>query len=126
MNGNAAEPSITYSSTRGGQTNLDFRAAVMTGLAYDRGLFVPDSLPKVSAAELDTWKSLSYKDLAVEVIRKFVKEDQVPYDKLKDIVGRSCDAFRSDEVTPVIDVGGHAILVRSNRVLERLTPELNA
>ena len=111
MNGSASEKSTTYSSTRGGQKNLDFRTAVMTGLAHDRGLFVPDSLPQVSAEELAAWKSLSYKDLAVEVIRKFVQEDQVPLAKLRDIIGRSCDAFRSDEVTPVIEVGGHAILV---------------
>mmetsp|Transcript_23220 Transcript_23220/g.38456 ORF Transcript_23220/g.38456 Transcript_23220/m.38456 type:complete len:515 (-) Transcript_23220:565-2109(-) len=109
MNGNS-EKSITYSSTRGGQKNLDFRSAVMTGLAHDRGLFVPDSLPEVTAEDLEAWKSLSYKDLAVEVIRKFVKEDQVPYEKLKDIVGRSCDAFRSEDVTPVVEVGGHAIM----------------
>ena len=103
--------SVTYSSTRGGQKSLDFRTVVMTGLAHDRGLFVPDSLPKVTAEELASWKSLSYNELAVEVIRKFVKEDQVPYEKLKDIVGRSCDSFRTSDVTPVIDVGGHAILV---------------
>ncbi len=110
--------SVTYSSTRGAQKNLTFREAVMTGLAHDRGLFVPDSLPHVTAEELDAWKSLIFKDLAVEVIRKFVKDDQVPLSKLKDIVGRSCDAFRSDEVTPVIAVGGHSILVRT--VLESI------
>jgi threonine synthase len=85
----------------------------MTGLAHDRGLFVPDSLPHVTAEELDSWKSLTFKDLAVEVIRKFVKDDQVPLSKLKDIVGRSCDAFRSEEVTPLVAVGGHSILVRA-------------
>ncbi len=104
--------SVTYSSTRGAQKSLTFREVVMTGLAHDRGLFVPDSLPQVTAEELDSWKSLIFKDLAVEVIRKFVKDDQVPLLKLKVIVGRSCDAFRSDDVTPVISVGGHSILVR--------------
>lgn len=113
MSGKAAETSTTYSSTRGGQKNLDFRSAVMTGLAHDRGLFVPDSLPEVTPEDLEAWKSLSYKELAVEVIRKFVKEDQVPYEKLKDIVGRSCDAFRSEDVTPLVEVGGHIILVSS-------------
>lgn len=83
----------------------------MTGLAHDGGLFVPDVLPQVSADELDSWKALSYKDLAVEVIRKFVKDDQVPLSKLRDIVGRSCDAFRAPDVTPIVEVGGHAILV---------------
>ena len=104
--------SVTYSSTRGGQKNLDFRTVVMQGLAHDRGLFVPDSMPSVTSDELESWRSLSYPDLAVKVISKFVKEDQVPLAKLEDIVKRSCGAFRSPEVTPVVPVGGHYVLVR--------------
>jgi len=76
----------------------------MRGLAHDRGLFVPDTLPTVTPDELKSWRSLSYSDLAVEVIAKFVQDDQVPKEKLRDIVSRSCGAFRSDEVTPLIEV----------------------
>lgn len=50
-------------------------------------------------------------DVAVAVISKFVKPDQVPKDKLVDIVTRSCKAFRVEDVTPVIDVNGHFVLV---------------
>jgi threonine synthase len=104
------EKSVTYSSTRGGQTNLDFRTVVMTGLAHDRGLFVPDTMPIVTVQKLEEWKDLGYSDLAVNVIRKFVKDDQVPLAKLQDIVKRSCDAFRHEEVTPVVKVGDHYIM----------------
>lgn len=90
---------------------MTFREVVMRGLAHDKGLFVPDSFPAVSMEEIESWRSLPYADLAVEVIAKFVDEDQVPRAKLVDIVKRSCAAFRSDEVTPVIEVGGHAVLV---------------
>mmetsp|Transcript_27353 Transcript_27353/g.33130 ORF Transcript_27353/g.33130 Transcript_27353/m.33130 type:complete len:514 (-) Transcript_27353:145-1686(-) len=104
--------SITYSSTRGcpTQTNITFRDAVMTGLAHDRGLFVPDSFPSVSKEELASWKGLSYADLAVEVIGKFVKDDQVPRKDLERIVTTSCASFRTEEVTPVVKVGDHYIL----------------
>ena len=105
--------SITYSSTRGCDTqkNMSFREVVMTGLAHDRGLFVPDTFPTVSQEELESWRSMSYSDLAIEVISKFVQEDQVPRKNLVDIVKRSCGAFRAEDVTPVVDVGGHAVLV---------------
>jgi threonine synthase len=103
--------SVTYSSTRGGQKNLDFRTVVMTGLAHDGGLFVPDSFPTVTMEEVESWRGLSYADVAINVLSKFVKEDQVPADKLADIVKRSCAAFRHEDVTPIIKVGGHAILV---------------
>lgn len=105
--------SVTYSSTRGcpTQSHLSFRTVVMRGLAHDRGLFVPDTLPAVTAAELGSWRNLSYADLAVEVIGKFVADDEVPRDVLSDIVHRSCDAFRSADVTPLVKVDGHYILV---------------
>lgn len=104
--------SVTYSSTRGCETqkNMSFRDVVMTGLAHDRGLFIPDSFPTVSKEELESWRSLSYSDLAVEVISKFVEEDQVPKKKLADIVKRSCGAFRHNDVTPVKEYDGHYIL----------------
>jgi threonine synthase len=82
----------------------------MTGLAHDRGLFVPDSFPTVSAQELESWRSLSYAELATEVIGKYVGEDEVPRGVLEGIVKRSCGAFRSKEVTPVVKVDGHYVL----------------
>ena len=86
----------------------------MRGLAHDRGLFVPDEFPTVTIEELESWRYFSFADLAIEVISKFVKEDQVPHEKLADIVKRSCAAFRSSDVTPVVHVGGHAVLVSSH------------
>lgn len=91
----------------------------MQGLARDRGLFVPDSMPEVTAEELQAWRSLSYADLAVQVIRKFVKDDQVPLPTLRDIVRRSCAAFRTKEVTPLVSVGGHQVLVRQKFWLDK-------
>jgi len=101
---------ITYSSTRGGQKHLSFRDVVMIGLAHDRGLFVPDTFPTVTPEELESWRPLSYSDLATNVIRKFVGEEDVPLEELKRIVKVSCDAFREDDVTPVIEMNGHFIL----------------
>ena len=110
----SADKSITYSSTRGcpTQANLSFRDVVMRGLSHDRGLFVPDAFPSVTKEEVESWRSLPYHELATNVIGKFVKDDQVPRAKLAEIVEKSCAAFRSEDVTPVIDVGGHMILVR--------------
>ena len=110
---NGSGKSVTYSSTRGcpTQAHLSFRTVVMRGLAHDRGLFVPDAFPAVSPAELESWRALSYAELAVEVIGKFVRDDEVPRRVLADIVRRSCDAFRSKDVTPLVKVDGHYILV---------------
>ena len=74
---------------------------------------MPDTIPHVSAEELESWRPLGYADLAVEVIAKFVKDDEVPRDILEGIVHKSCDAFRSEEVTPLVKVDGHYVLVSS-------------
>lgn len=105
--------SVTYSSTRGCETqkNLTFRDVVMTGLAHDRGLFVPDEFPTVTNEEIESWRSLSYADLAIKVISKFVQEDQVPLVELERIIKVSCAAFRSPDVTPLVEVNGHYVLV---------------
>ena len=88
----------------------------MRGLAHDKGLFVPDEFPLVSKEELESWRSLTYADLSIAIISKYVGEDQVPRKVLEDIVHRSCQAFRSSpDVTPIVHVGGHAVLVRNAR-----------
>ena len=123
MNGRATQKkSITYSSTRGcpTQKSISFRSAVMRGLAHDRGLFVPDSFPTVTPEELESWRGLNYPDLATEVIGKFVGDDEVPRDVLAGIVKKSCGAFRSGEVTPVVKVDGHYVLVSLTHVVHMM------
>ena len=39
---------IRYISTRGAQAPLSFKDAVMTGLARDGGLLVPDRIPGIA------------------------------------------------------------------------------
>ena len=107
-------PSVTYSSTRGQHNHISFRDVVMIGLANDKGLFIPDTIPQVSEKELQTWRT-QYKDnfpaLAIAILSKFVQDDQVPFDQLQSIIERSCASFRHSDVTPVVSVGGHSILV---------------
>jgi len=106
--------SITYSSTRGSksQTNVSFRQVVMQGLAHDRGLFVPDTFPTITQSQIEQWRSLSFSDLAVQIMHLFVKEDQIPYKELERIVHASYQSFRTgkDLVTPLVEVNGHFIL----------------
>ncbi|CAN0488841.1 unnamed protein product, partial [Scytosiphon promiscuus] len=48
-----ASPATTsYCSTRGGAKGVSFEDVVLGGLAEDRGLYVPEELPSVSAQEL--------------------------------------------------------------------------
>ena len=62
---------IRYISTRGGDAPATYADIVLRGLASDGGLFMPQSYPQVDAGTLERWRSLSYADLAFEVLRLY-------------------------------------------------------
>lgn len=93
---------MRYISTRGQEISLPFIETILTGLARDGGLFLPDSFPQV-ASKLDAWSTLSYQDLALEVMRLYA--DDIPLAELKGIIERSYKPFRHQEITPVRALG---------------------
>jgi threonine synthase len=93
---------MRYISTRGKMEPVGFQDAVMTGLAPDGGLLLPEHLPNVEA-QLADWSRLSYQELAFEVIRLFATD--VPEADLRDLITRSYATFESAEVAPSVKVG---------------------
>ncbi|BDW84524.1 threonine synthase [Roseicyclus marinus] len=65
---------MRYISTRGQAPVLTFEDTMLTGLARDGGLYVPETLPRMSAAEIAALAGLSYEDVAFRVMRPFVGE----------------------------------------------------
>jgi len=94
---------MNYISTRGGMTAVPFQDAVLTGLARDGGLLLPEHIPSV-ADRLAAWRSLAYNDLAFEIMRLFA--DDLPEADLRDIIDRSYATFRHPDVTPTRCVDG--------------------
>ncbi|MDD2851704.1 MAG: threonine synthase [Desulfuromonadaceae bacterium] len=99
---------MRYISTRGGIVPISFKDAVMMGLASDGGLLLPQSYPVITRDHLNAWRSLSYPDLAFEVISRYV--DDIPAADLKNIISRSYATFTHDEVTPLVKKDGVYIL----------------
>jgi threonine synthase len=97
-----------YLSTRGGIQPVRFKDAVMMGLADDGGLLLPEFIPAVSPEELESWRSLSYPELAFAIISRFV--DDIPAADLKELINRSYATFSHPEVTPVVRHDGVYIL----------------
>ncbi len=65
---------MQYLSTRGHESRPGFSEILLGGLAPDGGLYLPVVYPRVSLAELDAWRGLSYAQLAVEVLKKFATD----------------------------------------------------
>lgn len=94
--------SKVYRSTRSDKPEeLSFEDVVMTGLAPDGGLYLPSEIPQLPSDFLDTWKNLSFNELAFEIMRLYISEREIPNDDLKDLIERSYSTFRSADVTPL-------------------------
>ncbi len=74
---------MRYISTRGQSPAHGFCDILLGGLAPDGGLYLPESYPQITRAELDAWRGLSYADLAFEILSKFITD--IPAEDLKAI-----------------------------------------
>lgn len=95
---------MKYISTRGEAPRLCFEEVVLTGLASDGGLYLPESLPTFSRREIAAWSALSYRELAYEVMSPFV-EGEIPAADLKRLIDSAYDAFRHDAIAPLVQLG---------------------
>jgi threonine synthase len=83
---------MNYISTRGagfGERHT-FSDILLGGLAKDGGLYLPAEYPRVTAQELTAWRTLSYADLAFEILRKF--SDDIPDEDLRSLTRRTYTA----------------------------------
>ncbi|MDY0189650.1 MAG: threonine synthase [Desulfuromonas sp.] len=100
---------MRYKSTRGQVNGISFKDAVMMGLATDGGLLLPESIPQFTAEQINSFSSMSYPQIAFEVISRFTGED-FPAADLRALIERSYATFDHPEVTPLIHKDGVYIL----------------
>ena len=63
---------MQYVSTRGQAPDLTFGDVLLTGLARDGGLYVPETIPTLDTDELREMATMSYEDVAFRVMKPFV------------------------------------------------------
>jgi len=66
---------IYYNSTNGLSEKVSFREALLTGLAPDRGLYMPDSIPLLKNEVIGNMKDKDYAGIAFEVLRNILYYD---------------------------------------------------
>lgn len=99
---------MRYISTRGGIEPINFKDAVMMGLATDGGLLLPERIPQLDPRALEALRGLPYRDLAFRIISLFC--DDIPPGDLKRLIDRSYDTFDHPEITPTVSKDGVYIL----------------
>ena len=92
---------MRYISTRGDMPPKAFSEVLLSGLASDGGLVMPEMYPKISPIELETWRGLNYSDLAFKILSNFA--DDIPAANLRGIIERtySHEVFRCEEIAPL-------------------------
>ncbi|MCX6931498.1 MAG: threonine synthase [Verrucomicrobia bacterium] len=94
---------MKFISTRGQTEPLGFSDAVATGLAPDGGLFLPESLPQFSAADLARFESLGYAELCFEFLRRFATD--IPAETLRALIAKSYTTFADPGIAPLRPLG---------------------
>ncbi|KAG0296994.1 threonine synthase [Dissophora globulifera] len=95
---------MKYKSTRGKASNYTFEEAVLAGLSPDGGLFIPESIPKAPSDFLTKWASLSFEELAFEILSLYIDDSEIPSKDLQGLVNRSYSTFRHKDITPLHQV----------------------
>ena len=95
---------IMYKSTRG---SLDYKTAaqaVIKGIAEDKGLYVPETVPALPR-KAEEFKGMDYKDIAYDIIRSFFTD--YTEDEMRHCVDGAYDEkFEEKEIVPVKEAGG--------------------
>ncbi|WP_424822202.1 threonine synthase [Salinisphaera sp.] len=91
---------MRYISTRGEAPALDFEQVVLTGMAPDGGLYVPETIPQFSHDELAAMAGLPYTEIAFQVMKPFVGE-AIADEDFRRIVEDTYATFNHDAVVPL-------------------------
>ena len=94
---------IRYISTRGDREKVTASAAIIEGLAPDRGLYVPDSIPALPCGP-EGFAGMPYRAVAKKIIGSFLSD--FTDDELIECAGQAYDAkFDTPLVAPVVKTG---------------------
>ena len=102
---------MQFVSTRGMAPALGFSDAVLTGLARDGGLYVPEVWPRIAADEVEGFATASYQAIARRVLDPFIAADFPDASVVGAMIDEACAAFRHPSVTPLVELeAGHYLL----------------
>ena len=101
---------MKYVSTRGAAPVLSFGEAMMTGLARDGGLYVPETVPVFSAEEIADLAGKSYEEIAFRIMRPFMG-DTFSDDEFKGLIAKAYAGFGHAARAPLVQLGPNHFLL---------------
>jgi len=101
---------MKYISTRGQAPTLSFEEAMLTGLARDGGLYVPEYWPQLSAEQIADFAGMRYEDVAFTVMKPFIG-DSFSDTEFRDILNRAYASFNHEARCPLVQIGENDFLL---------------
>ncbi|WP_104204839.1 threonine synthase [Billgrantia saliphila] len=101
---------MRYVSTRGQAPTLSFEEVVLTGMASDGGLYVPESIPPLSREELEAMAGCSYAEIAFRVMKPYVN-GEIDDDTFRGIVRDAYATFSHEAVVPLNQLDANHFLL---------------
>lgn len=101
---------MKYVSTRGTAPVLSFEEAMISGLARDGGLYVPDQVPVLSVVELKELRGKPFADVAYAVASRFA-DGAIPDRELRRMVDEAYATFAHKAVTPLKQLDANHFLL---------------
>lgn len=101
---------MQYISTRGDAPVLGFEATMLTGLARDGGLYLPETIPELTAEEIAALHGQPYEEVAFRIMRPFLG-DTFSDDEFREIIARAYAGFGHAARAPLVQLDqGHFLL----------------
>jgi len=94
---------VRYVSTRGGVPKVGFDEVLLTGLAGDGGLYVPEKWPEIDLRKLGRSGEASYAEVAANVMMPFVKGSVIE-PELFEITNAAYAGFSDPAVAPLVEL----------------------
>jgi threonine synthase len=90
---------MNYFSLNHNAPKVSFKEAVINGIAPDKGLYFPETIPILSKSFFETIENLDNQEIAYQVIKEYIG-NEIPEDKIREIIAETLTfEFPTEKIT---------------------------
>ena len=93
---------MKYISTRNASRAVTGSEAILMGISPEGGLFVPETFPQVSLAEIEAMGEMTYAERSATVMSRYL--DEFTYEELLEIANRAYSRFDDEDTCPLTKI----------------------
>ena len=94
---------MLYNSTRGESPIVPFSEVLLGGLAPDGGLYMPETFPKFSIEEIESWSNLPFYKLAAKILYPYV-ESEIDESSFLKLLEEAYTSFDEEDVVKLKEI----------------------